>query len=342
MSASLAVVIPLALLAIISLLCFVGCALKDYGLGASPFTQYTDQTILPTAGLVAYWPLGEPSGSPTAANRVAGSPDGAYTDMNNTPPNTIFPCPSVLLAPNVNSAAAPGNLSLGESGIVQGDTVQPGNDPNVLTTCMLVNGGFVNVSSNLAKINPLKSFTIEAWVRVDWTSSDEQAYRSIIDSRSIAGGVKGFALYAKPDDNLAEAYRWEVFIGTGQAGQAGGLTVTSDGTPVGLRDTTQNAGQTHYVAATYDQTTQTLTLYWDYMDQNQVLPTATGVYVPNITAPLYIGQGTPWQPFRANPGDTTNGPFFPFNGAIEDVAIYNVALKASDIMIHYANGNGGS
>ena len=59
MSASLLVLIPPTLLAIVLLLCFVGCTNEYRPFDVLRPSNYSTDTILPTPGLVAYWPLGE-------------------------------------------------------------------------------------------------------------------------------------------------------------------------------------------------------------------------------------------------------------------------------------------
>jgi hypothetical protein len=321
MTAPLLILIPLSLLAIVLLLSFVGCGLDESGLGNPAYTQYTTNTILPTTGLVAYWPLGEMAGATTAVDLKSGR-NGTYV--------TAPPYPA---DPADNSAAAPGTFQLGQPGIVPGDTVQPGNDPNVRTTCLQVNGGYVSVPFNAA-LNPTKAagFTLEAWVRVDWTAADTASYRCVIASRDNAAGNKGFALFASPDNF------WEIWVGNGGTGPAGWTKATGEAV---------SFGTTSYLAVTYDGTT--LTLYVD----GQV--SASGVtppdparknpqpanYVPAAQNPLYIGTGEPELPLRPQPPGVLAGPLHAFVGAIQDVALYKGALDPiNDILKHYHNGNG--
>src|SRR6266478_787563 len=103
MSASLLVLIPPALLAIVVLLCFVGCVLYRSGNAPStelfgpPFTQYSDVTI--DSNPVSYWPLGE------AAGTVAQDTKGTNGVRNGTYLSQLFPDD-----PPLQSAAAPGTL----------------------------------------------------------------------------------------------------------------------------------------------------------------------------------------------------------------------------------------
>jgi hypothetical protein len=325
MNSSLIVLVPIGLLAIVSLLGFVGCVLQTGGLPMEVFTDYRAVTILGNDNLVAFWPLDDAVNSAKAAEPKSGFV-GDYVTATTNPGQ--FPDPAVA---NI-SAPAPGDLSWFQPGIVAGDSI--GGDPNIRTPCILVNGGYVSVPQH-AELNP-PSFTVEAWVRVDWNDTDPvkfpPAFRLVVDSRALAAGnVTGFALFATPDNH------WAVSVGGGAAGQT---IVTGEAVVF-------NA--TSYVAATYDGGSQTLTLFVDGIRTSPAMP---GVpYVQNTTSPLFIGSGAPSSPLRpqppATPADQT-APLFPFVGEIEDVAIYNIALPggtmdANDVIFtHAQNGNGTS
>jgi hypothetical protein len=321
MTAPLLVLIPLSLLAIVLLFSFVGCGLDTSGLGNPAYTQYTTNTILPTAGLIAYWPLSEPAGATTAVD-LKGGRNGTYVTA-----------PAYPSDPTHNSAAAPGTYQLAQPGIVPGDTVQPGNDPDVRTTCLEVNGGYVSVPFNAA-LNPTKAqgFTLEAWVRVDWAATDPAAYRCVIASRDASSGDKGFALFATPD-NL-----WEIWVGNGGGGPKGWTMATGEAV---------SFGTTSYLAVTYDGTT--LTLYVDGQvslsgvkppDPSRKNPQPAS-YAPTSKNALYIGTGEPELPLRPQAPGVEAGPLHPFVGEVQDVALYKGALDPiNDILKHYHNGNG--
>jgi Concanavalin A-like lectin/glucanases superfamily len=326
MSASLIVMAPLVLLGVVTTLCFVGCALSTGGLPATPFTDYRS-TVLGNDNLVAFWPLDDPDQSAKAAEPRSGFVGDYVTVTSN---KDQFPDPAL---PNV-SAPAFGKLAWQQAGIVAGDCIN--NDATKPTACIVVNGGYVSVPQH-AELNP-PSFTVEAWVRVDWNNTDmtnfPPAFRLVVDSRAFAGAnVTGFALFATPE-NL-----WAVSVGGGAAGQ----TILT-GEAVAF-----NTNKPVYLAVTYDGGSQTLTLFVNGMPS---VPALTGVpYVQNTTSALFIGSGAPSFPLRPQPPavplDQT-APLFPFVGALEDVAIYNIALPhgtmdANDaIFTHAQNGNGSS
>ena len=233
MSLPLLIFVPLGLLAIAALLCFVGCSFNP---GLPPWKKYTDDTVLANPAVVAYWPLGEVADTDPAVDRVAGH-NGNYVDEATVP--SLYPWPAFSVpnppGPDLQSADAPGTLALGQPGIVQGDSIQPGNQFGVRTDCIVVNGGYVNIPFNAA-FNPPTSLTIEAWVRVDWDKIASHAWRFVLDSRDTAAGGTGFALYAKKvDDNQPGIYHWEAAIGNGGTGVAG-FTLPPATPPITLND----------------------------------------------------------------------------------------------------------
>jgi hypothetical protein len=298
MSASLLVLIPPALLAIVLLLCFVGCGVEGHGT-LPTFTQYSTVTILPTPGLVGYWPLGEPAGATTAVDLKSGH-NGAYLSR-------VFPDD-----PANSSAAAPGTFSLGNTGIVAGDTLPPHDNLDARTTCMQTNGGYVSVLPFDPAFIPTKAegFTLEAWVRVEWGPTDTAAFRVMMTTFDSTGGFKGFALLTTPDNH------WVALIGNGAVGGAG-LTQATGAAVV--------FETTNHLVATYDGTNLIL-----YLNGEQSSPTTPADYHPVTANALYIGAGRPDLP----------DPRFPFVGKIQCVALYKGALILDDVLKHYHNGNG--
>jgi Concanavalin A-like lectin/glucanases superfamily len=332
MSISLVVLLPLILLGIVGALCFVGCAFTSTGIQGPPFTTYTTTTILLNPAIMAYWPLGEASDTDKAAELISGN-TGNYIDLNTAP--TLYPWPAYSApnppGPDVQSAAAAGTIAFTQPGIVKGDTVQPANDPAFITPCVKVDGGYVEVPFNI-KFVPQASFTVEAWVRADWTASDPQAWRVVLDMRDF-NPATGFALFAQTDDDQPGTYHWAGVIGSGAAGFT---IVTGVELPITLGVAGMPVDPT-YLALTYDGPSQTLTLFVNGEPQNNVSSVA---YVPNTTQPLWIGAGAPFVPRRPQPDGVLASPLFPFVGALQDVAIYSAALQSGDIITHFQNGSG--
>jgi hypothetical protein len=335
MSMSLVVLIPLILLGIVGALCFVGCVLQTGGLGGAPFTTYTGTTILTNSSIIAYWPLGEAADTMPAAELISGN-TGNYIDPSTAPSLYPWPAYSIPNPPGSDllSAAAPGTIALAQTGIVAGDAVQPANVATSVTPCMVVNGCYVEVPFNV-KFIPQTSFTVEAWVRADWTTSDPFARRVVLDSRDISPGT-GFGLFAEPVDGQPGAYSWTGMIGNGGAGGAGFTIIPSNEIEVTLGSAGTPADPT-YLAMTYDSSTKTLTLYVNGSQQGKLTSIE---YMPNSTQPLWIGAATPYAPRRPQPDGVVASPLFPFVGAIQDVAIYSAALASDVVMLHFNNGSG--
>jgi hypothetical protein len=307
MSAPFLVVIPVALLAIVLLLSFIGCHHNNPNTQTTTdFFKYTS-TILPTPGLVAYWPLGEATGTTAVNSHQAGANYGTYMSAN-------FQADAAA-----QSAYAPGSLILGSPGILPGDLVSPFTAGSARTTCVNVNGGYVVVPAS-SVLNPPQSdgFTIEAWVKVEWGSL-EPAHRAVLVSQFIdqAGNVSGFALYSTPSNC------WEVSVGIGP---------TANSVSAVTSDPSATYGVGYYLAATYDHNAFTLTLY---VDGIKVADIQTN-YNVNWSQPLYIGAA----PNRLPTGPVSTSLIYPFHGRIQSVALYKGALSASTILTHWHHGNG--
>jgi hypothetical protein len=339
MSASLIVLIPVILLGIVGMLCFVGCILPVSGLGPD-FNTYTTTTILPNKDLIAYWPLKESADTMLASELVFNSV-GNYIDKDRAMPDTVYPWPEYPIPnganpPVLSAAAGMGKLQLASPGIVRGDVIPPLTSP-LPPACMVVNGCFVEVPFN-DNFVPKKAFTVEAWVRVDWTAppGDPHAWRFVLDMREFSPVTTGFGIFAKADDNAPGVYRWAALVGDGSPTF---VPIESQQT-IMLKDPAASEGTIFYLALTFNG--QTLTLFVDGVQRGQV-PFAG--YMPNAAQVLWIGAGAPYLPRRMHPAGQPPGPdpaspLFPFVGAIQDVAIYQVALEPLTILTHFNNGQG--
>ena len=333
MSTSLIVLLPAVLLGIVGSLCFVGCALDTTGSGVGtnpPFTAYTGTTILPNPAIIAYWPLKETNDTDPAVELISGN-NGKYIDPNTVEASTIYPWPSYSIPnganPDVLSAAGPGTIALAQPTIVAGDVDLLPGDP-VAPACMVVNGCYVEANWN-DKFIPKTSFTVEAWVRADWTAADPNAFRFVLDMREFSPATAGFALCAKAVDDQPGVYQWRGIIGDGSAA----FTFADSS------ELTVPLGSVQHLALTYDGASQTLTLFVNGAQQVQVTNVA---YAPNATQPLWIGAGAPYVPRRPQVAGVVASPLFPFVGAIQDVAIYSAALGPTVILQHFNNGSGTS
>ncbi len=331
MSSLVLVFVPVALLFVVSGLCFVGCVLQTGGLGGDPkppepkpFSTYSDTDVIPSC--VAYWPLSEAAavaGEPVAtaiAKDVKGNNDGNYTHKGNAPAG-MFPCPGFQIIPGLDSAAAIGFLSIGVESIVPGDAVQPANDPNVLTTGMQVDGGFVTVPVS-GVINPASKFSVECWARPEWTADDSPAFRAVVDSRTVDNSATvftGFAVVVNEDGN------WEAQLGV--EGISAFVLVTGD---------MATLSESNHVVLTFDGNDAAL-----YVNGGPpVTKPLGGTFAPNTLSPLVIGVGAPWFTTRTPGAPNSTFPVLPFKGTIQDVAIYDTVLDATTVNTHFQDGSG--
>jgi Concanavalin A-like lectin/glucanases superfamily len=155
-----------------------------------------------------------------------------------------------------------------------------------------------------AALNPT-NFTVEVWAKV---TGGQGTYRAVVSARDEGSGFeKGFIIYAT-DGNA-----WSFWVGDGSLWQ------TLTGPAVVLDEWT-------HLAAVYDGQTK-----YFYVN-GALVGTQTIGYVPNDLRPLRIGTGKN----ESVPGD------YWFNGAIDEVAVYNTVLPAERVQYHYGLGIYGS
>ena len=150
-------------------------------------------------------------------------------------------------------------------------------------------------------LNPAGDFTVAMWARLDGGSG----HRSPLTSRDQVGNTtRGYVVYVTP------ANQWSVWTGTGVSGWHP------------LDGASATIGQWTHVAATFEQSSfngtaysGTLSLYIDGVLSSQRVAS----YAPNTASNLHIGAGN----------DAGNSFFF--NGAIDNVNIYDSALNNGDI-----------
>jgi hypothetical protein len=306
---------------------FVGCGLDEFGTG--PSADYPT-TIQQTPGLVAYWRLGEPASTPVA---VIGNPtppgDVAFSANNPGHPNdpsNPFNGAYFTLNPAVSdtqrhSNKTPGNLALGVTpGILE---LLPA------ATGMQVNGGFVRVPFSPA-LNP-QAFALEAWV-VPFDEGFDLGppyYQCIVESTGPPGlgpRSSGWGLYIgpqDPNDPPSGPYFWQVWMvdSSNQFRQVATSTV-----PV-------VSNRPFYVVLTFNPlgNPPNLQLFLYAPDTHQDLSingvrflTATVLaFQPNTSGDLFIGAGSNLFPAAGPPAQR----LYPFNGKIQEVALYNVDLS---------------
>lgn len=317
----------LAVLASVLLFGFVGCSLDELGTG--PSEDYPT-TIQQTPGLVAYWRLGEPASTPIAVADGSLIPPGdvAFSANNQSKPKdpsnpfngVYFTLPPAAADTARQSNATPGTLTLGITpGILE---LLPS------ATCMQVNGGFVQIPFSSA-LNP-KEFTLEAWV-VPFDEGFDPGppyYQCIVESTGPQGlgtRTSGWGLYIGPQvpsDPPGSPYFWQVWMvdTTGSLRQ-----VATSAEPV-------VSNRSFYVVVTFNKTaTPNLQLFLYAPGTGQDLSIAgvrfleadvTG-FQQNTSGDFFIGTGSNLFPAAGPPAQR----LYPFNGRIQEVALYNVDLS---------------
>ncbi len=345
---------PLAVLAVMSLFHSVGCS----SFGASADMAHQDgptgpdypKTILgetntatsnPAASiLVAYWRLQEqPAPPPTIAKDEKGLNPGAYKTV------TLPTLPNAKLdADKSPTTAQPTGLRLhGAPGLLGFEPPVGGN------TSLEVNGGFVEVGASNS-LN-LPHFTIEALVRPTWDFTKKGLFYCLMEHSSPDGDKKrGVAIYAGPETpgQPNSPYRWQVWLGV----KTGPTTKWTHIKPVTAplpAPALVEPNKINYIAVTFDGSN--IKLYSTYegkvsamdlgtMTQDKFLalnePLAPGVFAPNTgPVPFFIGMGRDTvQPFAA--AAPVPPERYPFNGRIQEVAVYSEALTWERIVSHFS------
>lgn len=206
----------------------------------------------------------------------------------------------------------PNSFMIQQPGIVFGDV------NNGLVPCASFNGGFVTVGFQQA-LNPA-AFTLEAWVK----PADAPAG---VQRVVVASGKTDQS--ANPTANAGYALAmasgvWVAEIGTGQTF----FTVSSTDPIV--------PGVITYLAMTFDGTKLSLFVGTvgpagggNFAPFSGTPPASFMAEAPATATPLFIAMGRP---------DMTGG-MFPFNGSIQDVALYSPPLSDTDVQNNFNLGN---
>jgi hypothetical protein len=169
-------------------------------------------------------------------------------------------------------------------------------------------------------LNPNGSFTVEAWLNPSLQGNLGNAQAPLNNQYNDVNGNRfGWDFFQRaaatqtPDGN-GPGYSFRMFNGTAGSG-AKLFNITG-----GL----YQVGAWSHLVAVYDATVPSATLYLNGVQVAQS-SSPVGTYAPNSAVAFAIGG---YQDARQNP----------FDGAIDEVAIYTNALNASQVLAHYQNG----
>lgn len=200
----------------------------------------------------------------------------------------------------------------GFNGTIVGGTVtfgETGANANTGSAAVFPDNGHIDIPFDTA-LNPV-SFTVSLWANAASTAGFASPVTSRDDVANPGGSVHGFILYNDSAGN------WNFWSGTG--GGAGAWDVNPG--PVVELDTWV------HLALTFDATTDTKTLWVN--GEIADAETAPGLYSPNGTIEM--------ENFHIGSGSDTGEDFY-FDGLIDDVAIWNVALDQAVIRNVMTNG----
>ncbi|HPP53546.1 MAG TPA: hypothetical protein PK777_11385, partial [Thermoguttaceae bacterium] len=143
------------------------------------------------------------------------------------------------------------------------------------------------------------NLTVSLWAKVE---GGEGSYRSALTARTSGSGAQGYIIYAGADKI------WHFWTGNGS-----GSWDYIVGAPVVLNQWAQ-------VVGTFDAATQQKRIFVN----GQLFGARTGNYAPmTVTNSLWIGRGS------------DDGSQYPFNGKIDEVAIYDRPLTRAEVARQY-------
>jgi len=330
------VLAPVAALAVLALVRFVGCqALLN--VDEVEYKNTYSETVMSDSP-VSYWRFqelhsAEPAPGPTVPNTpvVGGTAKDEMNRNDGTYKAVLLQAPPPAPLPP-DSPGAPGALTLLAPGLLDQSEQQK--------TSMNVDGGYVEVPFSNS-LN-LPSFTVEALVRPEWNPAETGLYRAVvtcamIDVTPSAPKAFGFGVFAGPDPgNPTGPDVWQIWL--------------SDGTTFKpFKDPARNLApvdftKTNYLAVIYDDGTKKLNMFaWvagTDLDSGVAHPlkdVSVPAYSPvsNATQSLLIGMHRP--PIGSGaPGSFAL--YHPFKGRIQEVAIYSKALIPERVMSHVMIG----
>ncbi len=155
------------------------------------------------------------------------------------------------------------------------------------------------------ELNPHGPFTAEAWFKPATLKTNDLDYRTVFSSMGPGpggSGPNGWLLYQQPNDHFA----WVLF------NEGWNSTFMGE-----LMDVIQ-ANTWYHMALTYDGA-----LFYIYVNGRLTATQAFDAFIPNQDGAFNLG-------YRSDDG------WNPFDGTIDDAAVYNKALTLEQIQAHYA------
>ncbi len=179
----------------------------------------------------------------------------------------------------------------------------PTGIPHETNTAMEVSGGATVQIPYALELNPFGPFSIEAWLQPATVASPGVAdWRTALGSLGNGdSGPTGWHLYQGTDEH------WALIIWAGSWSNTGWFTDLDD---------TIVANNWYHVVIAYDGT-----LFKLYVNNAERFALPWSYFVQNSDSPLVLGWGySGWNPF---------------DGVIDDVAVYNKELTAAQVEAHY-------
>ena len=261
---------------------------------------------------------------------TAKSPASAAVTVSSTTPaqnyeqTVLSNDPSFLWQLNDSGSTAADASPNGFNGIYEPGTTQGAAGPFAGQTATSFDGqsGIVTSANSVASPGP-QVFSVEAWFN---TSTDDGG--KIVGFGNAQTGGSSANNNASPGSSSYDRHIYMMNDGQIVFGVYNGSVQTIE-TP-----TTYNDGQWHYVVGTLGPSGMAL-----YVD-GQLIGTNSTTTAQAYTGYWRVGGDNlnSWNldPWGSNSQGTTQPHSFYFNGTIGDVAVYPVALSASQVAAHYA------